>query len=75
MWGIRTHFLGSFGESTVGLNVMPRPWINFRPEIRGDFAPAPVLGPIDATIPREEAQGDNCLPLTVGLFRQLAFSF
>lgn len=35
--GIRTHFPGTFGESTVGLNVMPVPWINFRPEVRGDL--------------------------------------
>ncbi len=51
--GIRTHFPGTFGESTVGLNFMPKPWINFRPEIRGDFASAPILGPIDATIHRK----------------------
>lgn len=50
--GIRTHFRGTFGESKVGLNVMPKPWISFRPEIRGDFASAPVFGPMDATTHR-----------------------
>ena len=44
--GIRTHFPGTFGETTVGLNVMPVPWINIRPEVRGDFASSPVLGPL-----------------------------
>jgi Putative beta-barrel porin-2, OmpL-like. bbp2 len=51
--GIRTHFPGIFGESTVGLNVMPKLWMTFRPEIRGDFASAPFLGPVDATIHRK----------------------
>jgi hypothetical protein len=31
---------------------MPKPWINFRLKIRGDFASAAVLGPIDATTHR-----------------------
>jgi hypothetical protein len=44
--GIRTHFPGTFGETTAGLNVMPVPWINIRPEIRGDFATSDVLGPL-----------------------------
>ena len=47
--GVRTQFPGTFGESTVGLNVMPVPWINLRPELRGDFASSPVLGPLSAS--------------------------
>ena len=46
--GIRTHFPGTFGEATVGVNVMPVPWINLRPEVRGDFASSAVLGPVAA---------------------------
>ena len=44
--GPADNFPGTFGESTVGLNVMPVPWINIRPEVRGDFASSPVLGPL-----------------------------
>lgn len=51
--GIRTHFPGTFGESTVGLNIMPVPWINFRPEVRGDFASSPVLGPLNSAVHKE----------------------
>lgn len=48
--GIRTHFPGTFGESTAGLNVMPVPWINIRPEVRGDFSSTSVLGPLSAPV-------------------------
>ena len=51
--GIRTHFPGTFGESTIGLNVMPVPWINIRPEIRGDFASSAVLGPLSDPVHKE----------------------
>ena len=32
-------------ELTSGLNIMPRPWLNFRPEIRWDSANKSVFGP------------------------------
>jgi hypothetical protein len=32
----------------VGLNVMPTAWINFRPEVHGDFASEPAFGPVDS---------------------------
>lgn len=42
--GTRTGFAANYGEVTLGLNYMPRPWLNFRPELRGDFAGQPVFG-------------------------------
>ncbi|MDB6017733.1 MAG: hypothetical protein JWR19_2222 [Pedosphaera sp.] len=42
--GARTGVAATFGEVTGGLNVMPNKWINFRPEIRGDFASKPAFG-------------------------------
>jgi Putative beta-barrel porin-2, OmpL-like. bbp2 len=44
-----------YGEIAVGLNVMPTPWINFRPEIRGDFASEPSFGSVRSTN-RERSQ-------------------
>ncbi len=35
--GVRTGAPGTFSEATLGLNYLPVPWINFRPEVRGDF--------------------------------------
>jgi hypothetical protein len=29
---------GTYSEATLGLDVMPVAWLNFRPEVRGDFA-------------------------------------
>ncbi|WP_035353701.1 outer membrane beta-barrel protein [Edaphobacter aggregans] len=42
--GVRTGVPGTFGETTVGVNVMPTRWISFRPELRGDFAAQPSYG-------------------------------
>ena len=36
--GVRNETPGTYSEATLGLNVMPVSWINFRPEVRGDFA-------------------------------------
>jgi Putative beta-barrel porin-2, OmpL-like. bbp2 len=36
--GVRNETPGTYSEATLGLNVAPVSWINFRPEIRGDFA-------------------------------------
>ncbi|OWK40350.1 outer membrane beta-barrel protein [Fimbriiglobus ruber] len=42
--GTRTGFATNYSEVTLGLNCMPLPWLNFRPEIRGDFAGEAVFG-------------------------------
>jgi len=36
--GVRNETPGTYSEATLGLNVMPVAWLNFRPEVRGDFA-------------------------------------
>ena len=36
--GVRNQLPGTYSEATLGLNFEPTPWLNFRPEIRGDFA-------------------------------------
>ena len=36
--GVRNEMPGTYSEATLGVNLMPRNWIEFRPEIRGDFA-------------------------------------
>jgi hypothetical protein len=53
--GARTGNAAHYGEVAVGLNVMPNPWINFRPEIRGDFASEPSFGSVRSTN-RERSQ-------------------
>jgi hypothetical protein len=53
--GARTGHGAHYGEIAVGLNVMPNPWINFRPEIRGDFASEPSFGSVRLTN-RERSQ-------------------
>ena len=53
--GARTGHGAHYGEIAVGLNVMPNPWINFRPEIRGDFASEPSFGSVRSTN-RERSQ-------------------
>ena len=37
---------GTTAVGTAGLNIMPNRWINFRPEIRGDFASGPSFGSV-----------------------------
>ncbi len=53
--GARTGHAAHYGEIAAGLNVMPNPWINFRPEIRGDFASEPSFGSVRSTN-RERSQ-------------------
>jgi hypothetical protein len=36
--GVRSETPGTYSEATAGINYMPLSWLNFRPEIRGDFA-------------------------------------
>jgi len=46
--GVHTGVAGQFGETTLGLSVMPTRWITFRPEVRGDFSGQPSFGPVGA---------------------------
>jgi len=43
--GSRIGTRASYGEITTGINLMPAPSVNFRPEVRWDVAGAPVFGP------------------------------
>ena len=42
--GVRTGRPGTFSEVTVGVDLMPKSWMSFRPEVRGDFAAQPSYG-------------------------------
>jgi hypothetical protein len=42
--GTRTGFDTNYEAITLGLNWHPKPWIEFRPEIRGDFADVAAFG-------------------------------
>jgi hypothetical protein len=42
--GTRTGISTSYSEVTLGANWHPLKWLEFRPEIRGDFAGAPAFG-------------------------------
>lgn len=44
--GSRTGLAATYGEFTLGLNYMPRPWLNFRPEVRLDVADPEAFGPV-----------------------------
>lgn len=46
--GVHTGVAGHFGETTLGLSIMPARWITFRPEVRGDFSEQPSFGPVGA---------------------------
>lgn len=52
--GTRTGIATDYSEVTLGLNWHPTACIEFRPEVRGDFAGAPAFGP-DNT-PRHKSQ-------------------
>ena len=43
--GSRTGIPANYSEETVGLNIMPMPWLNFLPEVRWDGATRPAFGP------------------------------
>ena len=53
--GARTGKAAHYGEVAVGLNIMPNRWINFRPELRGDFASDPAFGSVSSS-QRERSQ-------------------
>jgi len=53
--GARTGNAAHYGEVAVGLNIMPNRWINFRPELRGDFASDPAFGSVSSS-QRERSQ-------------------
>jgi hypothetical protein len=42
--GSRTGVAAHFSEVTLGINYMAHRWLNFRPEIRADFADRPAFG-------------------------------
>jgi len=42
--GSRTGTSTTYAEFTAGVNYMPRPWLNLRPEVRWDVAADPVFG-------------------------------
>ena len=48
--GVHTGVAGQFGETTLGLGIMPAKWITFRPEVRGDFSGQPSFGPVNAAV-------------------------
>lgn len=42
--GVRTGFAADYSEVTLGVNFHPTRWLEFRPEVRGDFASEPAFG-------------------------------
>ncbi len=52
--GSRTGIDTNYAECTLGLNWHPYEFLEFRPEVRGDFAGAPAFGSGD--VPRDRAQ-------------------
>jgi hypothetical protein len=61
--GTRTGFIADYSEVTLGVNYHPATWLEFRPEIRGDFASAPAFGNVD----RVGVTGGNFSQLTGGI--------
>lgn len=55
--GTRTGFDASYSEVTVGLNWHPKKYIEFRPEIRGDFADRPAFGAPGGALQRSQLSG------------------
>ena len=53
--GSRTGCAAVYSEFAIGLNFMPRPWLNFRPEVRWDMADHEVYG-VTNEIERERDQ-------------------
>jgi hypothetical protein len=52
--GSRTGTPTNYGEITIGVNIMPIPALNFRPEIRWDVAGSPVFGPASHALHRNQ---------------------
>ena len=55
--GTRTGINTNYSEVTAGLNWHPLRWLEFRPEIRGDFAGAPAFGRNGAHNYRDQLSG------------------
>jgi hypothetical protein len=55
--GTRTGVATNYEEVTLGVNWHPRKYIEFRPEIRGDFAGAPAFGVNGAHTDRNQLTG------------------
>jgi Putative beta-barrel porin-2, OmpL-like. bbp2 len=55
--GTRTGIKTNYSEVTGGLNFHPLKWLEFRPEIRGDFAGAPAFGRDGAHTHRDQLSG------------------
>ena len=62
--GARTGNVAHYGEVAVGLNIMPNRWINFRPELRGDFASDPAFGSVSSS-QRERSQFTAAFDVTL----------
>ena len=52
--GSRIGKRANYGEITLGLNIMPAFFINFRPEVRWDGASTPVFGPQGTSSPHRD---------------------
>ena len=48
--GSRAKIPGTYGEATAGIALHPKPWFEFRPEIRGDFSGQQSFGAADSTL-------------------------
>jgi hypothetical protein len=55
--GVRIAIPGTYSEATVGMSLHPRPWINFRPELRGDFSGQKSFGAADSTTRHRNQMG------------------
>jgi hypothetical protein len=48
--GARAATPGTYGEATAGITVLPKSWLEFRPEIRGDFSGQKPFGAVDSSV-------------------------
>jgi hypothetical protein len=48
--GARATTPGTYGEATAGVTLLPKSWLEFRPEIRGDFSGQKPFGAADSSI-------------------------
>lgn len=48
--GSRTAVPGAYGEATAGVNIHPNLWLEFRPEVPGDFSGQRSFGPTDSNL-------------------------
>jgi Putative beta-barrel porin-2, OmpL-like. bbp2 len=48
--GARILIPGTYSEAAAGVSFYPKPWFEFRPEIRGDFSGQQSFGSFDSTI-------------------------